>query len=85
MKPDFVNPEGFSWYIVDSLIELAQSNDKPEMPLNVTVYRIENPDNITVAFVMLDSNNSFLAEELSYVKMACKIDWLRIVKEAKEE
>lgn len=78
-NPDFVNEQGFEWYIDQSLTNLANRKTLTQSGLNMKVFTVvENNEPITR--VLVAKGGKMVYENSSLEAMASKIEWLKLAK-----
>lgn len=79
IKPDFVNPEGFEWYIEKHLTDWAKREDVSSKPLvGVLAFLVRYPETGIMDYVLINTNQQVLYTNINLEAMAVYIDILRL-------
>lgn len=78
-EPDFINEEGFKWWIDESMTKYAQKEDKDGISLNTTrVFFVEEPKGSKTRVIIMD--NELVCESTSIEGVCSYIDIIKTQK-----
>lgn len=78
-EPDFVNEEGFEWYLDKYLTKWCNNTYRPGKPLNAHAYLVVKNDK-SISYVVIQGKE-VIADNKSFEAILSKIDILRLVEE----
>lgn len=79
IKPDFVNPEGFEWYVENNLTKWAKREASSSKPLKgVVAFLVRHPEKEgSMEYVLINTERQVLYVNTNYEAVAVRIDLLR--------
>lgn len=78
-EPDFVNPEGFKWYVDKLLTDWCTKHLNSFPILNAVVYSVYDKDDKKLSNICIDKDtNNVLIDDGNTESMCIKIDILRL-------
>jgi hypothetical protein len=77
-KPDFINEEGFEWYVDKELTKYGREQRDKLKPLKAICFYVTKEGKL-LSRVLIDENQNVLHDDATLEGMAAKIDFLRLV------